>query len=251
LKSSYPCFSKEKRIVLLPCGVPHYFFHKYDHKVLSKIRKENLKAATDDLLLVYVGNTSIDFGLHVLIEACTKFMKPEERGKVRIVIIGPKSSQVSACQKVAQKYGVSVSTLGQIPHYEMPKILQACDVGLFLPPPHAPYAWQMDLPLKIAEYLTSGLDLLITRFGNVKKILASLSIPQDKIIFTSREPLEVAENLRKLINTKRAFRFESSDLLQPFMENLMLMRELDYKYQAERLLAVIFTVLKKDSPQNP
>jgi len=238
LRKSYPSPTM-KKIVYLPCGVPNYFFHTYSNDVLMNIREKIFNASLDDVVLVYVGNTSRDFGLSNIVKASIIYLKNEERRKLRIVIIGPESDQIISMKMIAEKYGLNIILLGFIPHSQLPRILQACDVGFFLPPPNAPFVWQTDLPLKIVEYLASGLDILVTRFGNLTKTLKSLFIPREKIFFSSRDESEIARNLKQIIEKKsvsQCFKESTPTLLKN------LERRMSYKYHANRLL---MTILQK------
>ena len=239
LRKTYPSLTMEK-IIRLPCGVPNYFFHTYNNEVLKNIRKEFFNASLDDVVLVYVGNTLMDFGLSNIVTASITYLENEERKKIRIVIIGPESNQIICTKMIAKKYGLNMISLGFVPHPQLPKLLQACDVGFFLPPPNAPFVWQMDLPLKIAEYLASGLDILVTRFGNLSKTLESLSIPKEKIFFSSRDESEIAKNLKQIIE-KKSISQCYKEPIPTLLKNLE--RKMSYEYHANRLLTIILQKL--------
>ena len=138
---------EQKGIYFLPNGV--------DIKAFSKIYSlpEEYKNIPKPRA-VYIGNTNlIDWELLVKTALIQK--------QVSFIVIGP--------GKVLKNLPENIYILGSIPYNKIPAYFQYADIGLILFK-NIPYTSIVERPLKFYQYLASGLPVVTTSYGGLKKM---------------------------------------------------------------------------------
>lgn len=153
---------KGKQIVVKPNGVNIDRF-----KPLGKgkeIRgKYGIKA---EVIVGYAGSFDITHGLDIFAEAIE--ILSEKDDKIHFLLVGRGAKYLEIKSFVEQKkLGSRVTMVGDVPHYEIPVYLDACDILIALYT-HPDF---FNSPIKILEYMAMEKAVVATSQGQITKII--------------------------------------------------------------------------------
>ena len=135
---------------------------------------DNKKNGEDKFTLIFPGTIAPRYGLDVAIKSLP-YLIPEIPN-VRLRIIGPLGEHSNALEILAKQLQVDdyVEFISSVPNTEIPKYLEAADVGIYpaIPGPHMSIA----VPGKILEFAKMGLPIVSTRLQIVEEIFGEESI---------------------------------------------------------------------------
>ncbi|MBI4230540.1 MAG: glycosyltransferase family 4 protein [Planctomycetes bacterium] len=142
------------KVVVVPNGVASIFF---EHRDRARAR-ERFGMGIDQLWLCFAGGLYPWHGVDLVVEALAKL--PPKADSVHFMIAGDGPEQ-EALQRRAAELGVShrIHWIGRVTHEEIPDLLAAADMGCMLFRPVRSIA---GAPLKLVEYLTAGLPVLVS-----------------------------------------------------------------------------------------
>jgi glycosyltransferase involved in cell wall biosynthesis len=179
-------------------------------KEVEKIRLE-LKKASDELLITFVGSFAVYQGVDLLFSAIPEVVRLSDRA--RFIIIGGNTEEIAEQRLALQKGGVdaNVTFLGKIAPDILPDYLAASDILL------SPRVSGVNTPLKILDYLKAGRSIVATDLPSNKLLLndqnAVFSYPDAKsfaaaivsLITNESKRLRFGENCRQVY--ERAYTF--------------------------------------------
>ncbi len=142
------------KVSVVPNGVASIFF---EHRDRAQARKR-FGMRDDQLWLCFAGGLYPWHGVDLVVEALAKL--PPKADSVNFMIAGDGPEQ-EALQRRAAELGVSrrIHWIGRVTHEEVPDLLAAADMGCMLFRPVRSIA---GAPLKLNEYLTAGLPVLVS-----------------------------------------------------------------------------------------
>lgn len=153
---------KGKQIIVKPNGV------NVDHfKPLGKGKdvreKYGIKA---EVIVGYAGSFDITHGLDVFAEAIE--ILSEKNDRIHFLLVGRGAKNLEIKSFVEQKkLGSRVTMVGDVPHYEIPVYLDACDILIALYT-HPDF---FNSPLKILEYMAMEKAVVATSQGQIAKMI--------------------------------------------------------------------------------
>ncbi len=144
---------KGNRHIMVPCTLNVGFDHLPDNNAIAKVRAE-LGFSPSDVLLVYSGSTAGWQSFDLLEQVLSKLLNAHDN--VRILFL---SKEEANNQRMAQKFEGRVA-IRWVSAEEVPVYLAACDYGILIR--ENTVTNQVAAPTKFAEYLHSGLKVLIS-----------------------------------------------------------------------------------------
>ena len=145
----------------------------------SKVELRNkLDLPIDKKLFGFAGQFTakgLDKGLLTTLQAFSK--TPED---FFLVFVGGGEKELNSYKQAAKNYGIEKKLIlhGQVPHSEVPKWLKAMDFLIFPYSPLNEHLIYYMSPIKIAEYMASGIPIITSDLPAVKEIL-----PNDMAIY--------------------------------------------------------------------
>lgn len=125
--------------------------------------------------LVYAGNLSPWSGVDLAIEAMPRILAALPDAHLMVIGSGLPAFEAHLRRRVSELgLGEAVSLVGSRPHEALPALLAGADVGLAASQPNA-YR-QYACPLKVMEYIASGLTVLTTRDTEAADIVERLGV---------------------------------------------------------------------------
>jgi glycosyltransferase involved in cell wall biosynthesis len=179
-----------KHIVVKPNGVNVDLF-----KPLGKgkeIReKYGIKA---EVVVGYAGSFDITHGLDVFTEAIE--ILSEKNDKIHFLFVGrgAKYSEIKSFVE-QKKLGSKVSLVGDVPHYEIPVYLDACDILIALYT-HPDF---FNSPIKILEYMAMEKAVVATSQGQITKIIDN---QEQGVLIDLKDKNSLAEAITLLADNK-------------------------------------------------
>jgi len=197
----------EKTILYFPPSVPIENLREIcSEEVRSEIRKA-LGFSNEDILIIYIGNivkalSGIDVVEKTLREINDKYPYLLDKIKFIFVFRVPSTARVLLTNfvKIAQDvgaYGKSVRIFVNVERETVFKLLCTSDFGLALLDPKSEATKQMDMPLKVAEYIAFGLPVIYTEFGRVNAFLRD-GVHGFKVEYETTSFLEVLKHIYNL-----------------------------------------------------
>lgn len=147
--------SKEKKIFVSPSGIDTRKFRK----VKSDARKK-YGIKDSETLIGSVGGIAKIRKLDEFIDIFKKVVSKNR--KIKLMFVGEGDSLADLKEKVKrEKLQNNVLFVGKVEHKEVPKFLSAFDFGLC----HLPniFIYENSVPLKILEYLSCGVPVLVSK----------------------------------------------------------------------------------------
>jgi glycosyltransferase involved in cell wall biosynthesis len=171
----------ERRLVVTPTGLDPDVFGE-----LRNGRSLRRSLQLDGRFVVgWVGSFRNFHGLDQAVDALVDM--PD--ATLLLVGDGPERCRI---EERARRGGVAVVSTGTVPHDAVPELLAAMDVGLVLAPAGQPFHYS---PLKLAEYLASGVAVVAPRAGGIPSQLADGS---EALLFEPADVADLARCLRRL-----------------------------------------------------
>lgn len=147
-------------------GAPHSV-HVVANGVDVRRFRPRAGGATGRFVVGFVGTLKPWHGLETLVEAFPRLLAAVPHAELLIVGEGPERSRLTSAV-VAGGIEARVTFTGAVPHDAVPRWLQRMDVAV------APYPDLHDFyffPLKLVEYMASGLAVVASRVGQVATIV--------------------------------------------------------------------------------
>ena len=158
-----------KDAVVFPCCVTDGFFERVGTSELTKIR-ETLGFAIKDKIVVWCGGIFIWQRMDDVVELL-KGMSELDSTVKSLFIVKEADEMRKICER--HKYNASFFRILSLSPKDVPKYLQACDIGIDCLLQND-FKCSICCPVKIGEYLASGLPVLATsNMGDVPNRLTS------------------------------------------------------------------------------
>jgi len=236
----------EKTVLYFP---PSVLIEKLSEVCSEEIRSEMRKAlgfSNEDILIIYVGNiikdlSGIDVIERTLREVASKYPYLLDKIKFILVFRVPPTARALLTNfvKVTQEigvYGKGVKILVNVERKTVFKLLCASDFGLALLDPRSRATQQMDMPLKVAEYIAFGLPVIYTKFGRINTLL------HDKV-----HGFKVDYKITSFLETlKHIYDLDREDLLKLKQEVLRIKGMADLGTYAQMILEVLLKKVSKE-----
>ena len=148
-----------------------------------------------DTVVVFVGAFRPWHGAIDLVEAIRE-LRDRGRRDIKAVLIGEGPELGRVRQAAERTEGVTIT--GALPHTEIPASLAAADVGVapFDVAGHAPLRWEFYWsPLKIFEYMASGLPVVAPRIDRLMRIVRD---GREGLLYDPAQPGGLAAAIQKL-----------------------------------------------------
>ncbi|MEM3616095.1 MAG: glycosyltransferase, partial [Candidatus Methanomethylicia archaeon] len=172
---------KNKKVVYFPPSVPLSEIANICKTVNRNEFRRKLGFFDDDIIVTYVGNVEKEIsGIDILTEALLKIETSNsficERIKTILILAINDTAQnsLNMINRILQQMTQckdSVRIFTNVKSKKVFEVLCASDFGLALLDPNANTSKQTDWPLKVAEYVASGLPIIYTPFGNIRSLL--------------------------------------------------------------------------------
>ncbi len=178
---------------------------KYNIDSDKQSLRQELNLPSDKFLIGYVGlfrSLHQEKGLVTMIDSL-QYLSNDEI----MVFVGGKSEEIEYYSKVAKEKGLSASCVF-LPIQPFEKVVmyeKAMDV-LSIPYPDQPHFRNYGFPMKVYEYLASGVPIVYTKLELVEEVLADCAYgikPDDALAFAGaikeiiRKPFEAKEKAKK------------------------------------------------------
>lgn len=135
-----------------------------NYPVLDMYNNSKIYVENEALRLIYIGNISIERGIDNLIKAVENITNYN----IILDLYGP--VEVKEYEKrLMSLQSEKIKYYGRVPKSEIPKILANHDVGMVTLLPYERY--QLSLPLKMFEYMASGLPVIASNFKKWTNII--------------------------------------------------------------------------------
>ena len=146
------------KVYTIPNGVDTKLFGKAVHLRLKNRPKNTL---------VYCGDIRHEWGVDLLLRAVDKVRK---RRSIKLLLVGP--CEDANIKRLIHKLALTdnVLYLGTVPHTQLPYIFSQAVIGVA--PYRRGFTAEYGDPLKIKEYLSSGLAVLSTKVGEIPSFLS-------------------------------------------------------------------------------
>ncbi len=171
----------ERRLVVTPTGIdPELFASPRDRDATR-----HSLGVDDQLVVGWIGSFRRFHALEQAVDALVGL----DRTTLLLVGDGPERARI---ERLARDRGVRVTSTGTVPHDEIPAYLAAMDVALVLAAPDRAFHYS---PLKLGEYLASGLAVIAPRAGALPSLLEDGT---DAILVTPGDVPQLAATVRRL-----------------------------------------------------
>ncbi|MEM1830311.1 MAG: glycosyltransferase [Desulfurococcaceae archaeon] len=203
---------KNKKVVYFPPSVPVSEIANICKTVNRSEIRRKLGFFDDDIIVTYVGNVEKEIsGIDILTEALLKIETSNSCicERIRTVLIlaisDTAENSLNMINRILQQMTRckdSVRIFTNVERKKVFEVLCASDFGLALLDPNTSTSKQVDWPLKVAEYVGSGLPIIYTPFGNIRSLL----IDNIHGFEVSRNPNDILRVYSKI------YRLRSNDL---------------------------------------
>jgi glycosyltransferase involved in cell wall biosynthesis len=172
---------RDERILITPTGVDLTLFAPRPGP--SEIRQE--LGMQEAFVVGWVGSFRRFHALEQAVDAVARI----ENAVLLMVGDGPERARI---RRLARDRGVRAKFTGTVPHAELPDYLAAMDVALVLASPGQAFHYS---PLKLAEYLASGLPVVAPR---VAQLADRLTDEVDAVLVPPGDAQALAASLQQL-----------------------------------------------------
>lgn len=217
------------KIIAATDGIKRYFrFHRVEtirnYPIISPLEKPINSKNNDIYKLIYVGGLSEEKGITEIVKAL-QYIRQEFR--IKLLLAGSFTNMAFEEKiKNIPEYK-NVEYLGILPYEEVLEYLRISDIGLICLKPIKRYF--TSLPLKMFEYMLSGLPVIASNFPLWKEIVEKNNCG---IMVNPLNPKEIAEKIEYLI--------DRPDILRKMGENGRKAVKENYNWdiEKERLLGI-------------
>jgi len=173
----------ERRIVVARTGFDPEIFSGETNR---RAPRERL-ALGDEFVVGWVGSFRGFHQLDLLVDAVSALgNRSESRPVLLLVGDGPERARI---EEIAQERGVRVVMTGTVPQRDLHELISAMDVAVLLAGKDAQFHYS---PLKLAEYLASGVAVVAPRTGAIP---AQLTHGEDSLLVAAGDVAELANAL--------------------------------------------------------
>lgn len=177
-----------EQVVVLPNGTEPERFRP-DRQACQDIRAR-CKISPESVVIGFSGILRPWHGIELLIETMAYLRRT--RGKGHLLIVGDGPCRVSLEQLVdSQGLRNVVTFTGRVPHREIPRYLAAFDIGV------SPRATFYASPMKIPEYMATGMAVLAPRMPNIEDLITDGS---NGVLFQPEDADDLAGAIDGLIH---------------------------------------------------
>lgn len=176
-----------ERIVVLPNGTEPQIFRP-DQQARQDIRAR-YKISPDAVVVGFSGILRPWHGVELLIEAMARRRNTRDNGHLLVVGDGPGRDRL---EQLVEARGIRhvVTFTGRIPHAEVPRYLAAFDIGV------SPRATFYASPMKIPEYMATGMVVLAPRMPNIEDLITE---GRDGVLFRAEDVDDLAVAIDHLV----------------------------------------------------
>ncbi|KKS34877.1 MAG: Glycosyl transferase group 1 [Parcubacteria group bacterium GW2011_GWC2_42_12] len=183
LKNSWP----ENNILVAPDGVD---LKKFDIKIDKIQAKEKLNLPTNKKIILYCGSLYLYGWKGVDIFLAAAGTLPED---YLAILVGGESNETA---KIKNKYGGNnLLLVGRKRHEEIPYYLKSADVLVLPNKSGDKISEQYTSPLKLFEYMASGVPIIASALPSLKEILNG----KNSFLFKPDDSESLAQGIKKLI----------------------------------------------------
>ncbi len=201
LKESYAELGFDQgRLAVFPDGVDLSLFNNLPDK--AECRRQ-LDLSVDLPIIGYIGQFQTmgrEKGIPELIEAMTHLTSVNGKSPLLLCVGGPMSA-VRGYLERADSAGISREVLtfvDRVPNDEVPRVMKACDVCT-IPWPWTEFSAYYTSPLKLFEYMASGVPIVASDLPSIKEILRH---DENAWLVRPGDPLALAEGIRILLSDR-------------------------------------------------
>jgi glycosyltransferase involved in cell wall biosynthesis len=158
---------RPERCIVFPVGTGPAFLDAPDERV--RMREELGVGETP--AVVYLGNIAPPREAGFILEILGEIAR--RRPDVRILLLSQNSNELDA---LLDSYGLrpAIACCRAVPYEDVPRYLAAADVGIYPIPVDVPFALHTTMsPLKVAEYLATGVPVVASPVPEVCELLAA------------------------------------------------------------------------------
>lgn len=186
----------QKKCILTPWGVDIKHFSRNTCKPLPASIKSLLDRKT---VILFTGSFLSWHGLYDLVDAADKITKVFKSVIFLLVGDGPERSRIEAYVNSKKLTSFFIFT-GFVPYDNLPQYMASADIGI------APYNSQLSgnraaiaVPLKVLEYMSMGLPVVVSESGNFQKLVTS---GINGLVYPTDDFSKMASAIQKLITNK-------------------------------------------------
>jgi len=133
--------------------------------------RTSLGIAANDPLVLYSGQLNVGAYAELFVMAAGTVL--QDMPNTQFAVVGSGDS-ATAARELAEEKGMSIHFTGMVPHEDVPKYLAAADIGVATFEDNA--IVRAKSPLKIAEYMASGLPIVASDVGEVSRMVGDAGI---------------------------------------------------------------------------
>lgn len=181
-----------ERIVVTPCSADPEVFTRTQHDA-SQVRTD--LGLEGRVVVGWLGSFRRFHGLDLLLEAYA--LAREHHPELALLLVGDGAERSSVEDEVRSRALPDVVFTGMVPHDQVPCHLAAMDIGVVVDPGASQWHYS---PLKLQEYMASGLAVVAPRSGQVPTTVRD---QREGLLVTPNDPVALATCLRALAGDPR------------------------------------------------
>lgn len=193
------------------CAMPEEKIEVINNGINLERFKNIQKTSSQKIRFGFIGQIIEHKGLEKLLEAFSLLSKAE-REKVSLAIVGNGEELFfNYCKSLAKNLNLTevVTFYGKINNKEIQEMFRNVDVLI------VPSVWPENAPVTIMEALATGTPVLASEIGGIPEFVES---GVTGYLHQYDQPIELAQNIRKLINNSRSLKEMSANCLQKVLD---------------------------------